>query len=65
MKKICVVIGSRANYASSKSLLRAIDQHNGLTLQLVVGASAVLDRYGSVVNLIENDGFRLTPPFIC
>jgi len=59
MKKICVVIGSRANYASSKSLLRAIDQHNGLTLQLVVGASAVLDRYGSVVNLIENDGFSI------
>ena len=59
MKKICVVIGSRANYASSKSLLRAINKHDGLTLQLVVGASAVLDRYGSVVDLIESDGFSI------
>ncbi len=57
MKKICVVVGSRANYSSIKSAMRAIQQHPALTLQLVVGASAVLDRYGAVVNLIEKDGF--------
>lgn len=57
MKKICVVIGSRANYSSAKSAMRAIDAHPGLELQVVVGASAVLDRYGSVVDLIEADGF--------
>jgi UDP-hydrolysing UDP-N-acetyl-D-glucosamine 2-epimerase len=56
-KKICVVIGSRANYSSIKSAMRAISKHDGLALQVVVGASAVLDRYGSVVNLIESDGF--------
>ena len=37
----------------------AINKHDGLTLQLVVGASAVLDRYGSVVDLIESDGFSI------
>lgn len=57
MRKICVVVGSRANYSSIKSALRAIDAHDSLHLQLVVGASAVLDRYGSVVNLIKEDGF--------
>jgi UDP-hydrolysing UDP-N-acetyl-D-glucosamine 2-epimerase len=57
VKKICVVIGSRANYSSAKSAMRAIDAHPGLELQVVVGASAVLDRYGSVVDLIEADGF--------
>src|SRR5580700_7409246 len=57
MRKICVVVGSRANYSSIKSAMRAIAQHPELDLALVVGASAVLDRYGSVVDLIERDGF--------
>lgn len=58
MKKICVVIGSRANYSSIKSAMRAIQRHPDLELQLIVGASAILDRYGSVVMLIEQDGFE-------
>lgn len=57
-KKICVVVGSRANYSSIKSAMRAIQEHSSLELQLIVAASAVLDRYGSVVNLIEKDGFK-------
>lgn len=57
-RKICVVIGSRANYGSIKSAMRATKNHPELELQLVVGASAILDRYGSVVNLIEKDGFK-------
>ena len=57
MKKICVVIGSRANYSSIKSAMRAICNHPDLELQLIVGASAILDRYGAVINLIEEDGF--------
>jgi UDP-hydrolysing UDP-N-acetyl-D-glucosamine 2-epimerase len=58
MKKICVVIGSRANYSSIRSAMRAVDAHPGLELQLVLGASAILDRYGAVSKLIEADGFR-------
>ncbi len=57
MKKICVVIGSRANYSSIKSAMRAIQVHPDLELQLIVAASAILDRYGAVINLIEEDGF--------
>ena len=56
-RKICVVIGSRANYSSIKSAMTAIAAHPALELQLVVGASAILDRYGSVVDLIRADGF--------
>lgn len=59
MKTICAVVGSRANYSSIKSALRAIQNHPDLQLKLVVGASALLDRYGSVVNLIEHDGFTI------
>ena len=56
-RRICVFIGSRANYSSIKSAMRAIKRHSGLELQVVVGASALLDRYGAVVSLIEKDGF--------
>jgi len=58
MRRICVVVGSRANYASIKSAMRAIRDHPDLELQLVVGASALLDRYGTVLDLIEADGFH-------
>jgi UDP-hydrolysing UDP-N-acetyl-D-glucosamine 2-epimerase len=58
MRKVCVVVGSRANYTSIKSAMRAIKAHVDLELNLVVGASALLDRYGTVVELIEQDGFR-------
>ena len=57
MRKICVVVGSRANYSSIKSAMRAINQHPELELQVVLAASALLDRYGQVADLIEGDGF--------
>lgn len=58
IRKICVVVNSRANYARIKSVMRAIQQHNRLELQLIVGASALLYRYGNVVDLIRADGFE-------
>ena len=57
-RKICVVVSSRANYSSIKSAMHAIDSHPGLELILLVGASAIIDRYGGVINLIEEDGFK-------
>jgi UDP-hydrolysing UDP-N-acetyl-D-glucosamine 2-epimerase len=43
-----------------KSALRAIEKHTGLELQLVVAASALLDRYGNAAQYIEQDGFRIS-----
>ena len=57
MRNVCIFIGSRANYSSIKSVMRAVRAHPDLRLQLIVGASALLDRFGSVVDLIEEDGF--------
>ena len=56
-KKICVFIGSRANYSSIKSVMTAINQHPNLNLQLVLGASSLLGRFGKVEDLIRKDGF--------
>ena len=57
MRKVCVVIGSRANYGSIKSVMRAVKAHPDLELQIIVAASALLDRFGSVVDIIERDGY--------
>ena len=59
MRKVCVVVGSRANYSSIKSVMRAVVAHVDLQLQVIVGASAVLDRFGSVVDVIARDGFTV------
>ncbi len=58
-RRICVVVTARPSYSRIKTALRAIQQHPGLELQLVVAASALLDRYGSAVNYIEEDGFKI------
>ena len=58
MRKICVFVGSRANYSSIKSVMTAIQEHPNLELQLILGASALLDRYGTVSDQIKTDGFK-------
>ena len=59
MRKVCVVITARPSYARIRSLLHAINAHNDLELQLVVAASALLDRYGSADKVIESEGFKI------
>jgi len=54
------VITARPSYSRVKTALKAIQEHPDLELQLVVAASALLDRYGSAVNYIERDGFKIT-----
>jgi UDP-hydrolysing UDP-N-acetyl-D-glucosamine 2-epimerase len=58
-RKICVVITARPSYSRIKTALKAIGEHPYLELQLVVSASALLDRYGSAVHYIEADGFTI------
>ena len=60
MKKICVVITARPSYSRIKSLLTAINENPNLELQLILGASALLERYGSVIATIKQDGFEPT-----
>lgn len=59
-RKICVVITARPSYSRVKTLLSAIQAHSELELQLVVAASALLERYGSAINFIEKDGFKVS-----
>ncbi len=59
MRKVCVLVTARPSYSRIKWALRAIQQHPDLELQLVVGASGLLERYGNVLSVIEADGFSV------
>jgi len=58
-RRVCVVITARPSYSRIKTALAAIKAHPALQLQLVVAASALLDRYGNAVKVIEADGFKI------
>jgi GDP/UDP-N,N'-diacetylbacillosamine 2-epimerase (hydrolysing) len=59
-RKVCVLVTARPSYSRIKTALQAIKQHPDLELQLVVAASALLDRYGTAVRYMEEDGFQIT-----
>jgi UDP-hydrolysing UDP-N-acetyl-D-glucosamine 2-epimerase len=56
-RRVCIVVNSRANYGRIKSVLQAVKAHPALELKLVVGASALLYRFGNVREVMERDGF--------
>ncbi len=58
-RKICVVVTARPSYSRIRTALKAIHEHPDLELQLVVAASALLERYGNAVQVIERDGFPI------
>jgi len=59
-RKICVVVNSRANYGRIKSVLREINKSPTLELQLILGASALLHRFGDVQEIVRADGFKIS-----
>ena len=58
MKKVCVVVNSRANYGRIKSFLKAARENESLELFIVAGASALLYRFGEVISQMKEDNFE-------
>jgi UDP-hydrolysing UDP-N-acetyl-D-glucosamine 2-epimerase len=58
-RKVCVVITARPSYSRIKTALSAIKNNPDLELQLVIAASALLDRYGMAIDFIEKEGFEV------
>lgn len=58
MKKrhICFVVYSRANYARIKTAILAAQRDPEITTSVIVGASAVLYKYGNVAQMMKSDG---------
>ncbi len=59
-RKICCVITARPSYARVKSALIAIKNNKNLELQIVLTSSALLDKYGSIVKVLKEDGLNPT-----
>jgi len=59
IRRVCFVINSRANYARIKSVLIEMQKRIDCELQIVVGASGLLFRFGNVVDIIKRDGFTV------
>ena len=58
-RKVAVVITARPSYSRIKTLLSAIEQSKKLELSIVVGGSALLQKFGKTHKQIEKDGFKV------
>jgi UDP-hydrolysing UDP-N-acetyl-D-glucosamine 2-epimerase len=58
-RKVCVVITARPSYSRVRSVLLALRERQDVELQIVVAASALLERFGNVAKIIEQDGFTI------
>jgi UDP-hydrolysing UDP-N-acetyl-D-glucosamine 2-epimerase len=56
-RKICVILVDRANYGRMWPVMRAIQEHPGLQLQVICSGTMILDRFGMAVNQVRADGF--------
>ena len=57
--RIAVVVNSRANYGRIKSFLEKSLNYQSLDVKVIAGASALLAKYGRVVDIIKEDGFEV------
>lgn len=58
-KRIVVAITARASYSRIRSFLLAVHESTDFELQVLVSGSAVLERFGAVVENIKRDGFTV------
>jgi UDP-hydrolysing UDP-N-acetyl-D-glucosamine 2-epimerase len=58
-RHVCVVLVNRANYARVQTVLEALRADKAVKLTIVVSSSALLRRFGRVVDVIRSDGFEV------
>lgn len=59
-RKVCVVITARPSYSRIKTALQAIKNHPLLELQIVLAGPALLKKYGSIDDILHDDGFEVS-----
>ena len=57
---IAVVITARPSYSRIKTVLLALKENPNVDLRIILNSSAVLERFGNVADVIENDGFEIS-----
>ena len=58
-RKICVVLVDRANYGRMKPVMAAIAGRSDLQLQVIASGTMMLERFGSAVRNVRDDGFTV------
>ncbi len=64
-RKICVVTGGRSDYGLLKWLMKAIQDDKDLELQVIATGMHLSKKFGSTVNEIEQDGFKIDSKVEC
>lgn len=59
MKKILVCITARPSYSRVKTVIQALQSNHSLEVSVIASGSALLERYGRVVDLIRADGIQI------
>lgn len=59
MRKICIVLTSRGNYAKMRSVIDHILGESELQLQLIVGGGALLHKYGDIAKILTKSGVHI------
>lgn len=57
--KVCAAITARPSYSRIRAALESLHGNPDVELIVLCSGSALLDRYGKVVDLIKSDGFRV------
>lgn len=58
-RRICVTMTTRGNYGKLKSIMRGVQTHPELELQVVVGGSLMLEKYGRILESAIVDQFDI------
>ena len=64
-KKICVVILNRANFARIKTVLIELKKQKNLQVEVILGGSAILEKYGDIENEIKSIGIIPYTKLLC
>lgn len=59
MRKICIIITTRGNYAKMKSVIRELRNNNDTACQVIVGGGAILPEYGNFGATLRKQGIKI------
>src|SRR5688572_4587821 len=59
MVKVAVILTARPSWAKLEPVCRALRARPDVELQIIACASALLERYGKVVEVVQNQGYAI------
>lgn len=65
MRKVLVLLTDRANYGRLQPVMRAIELHQDLELQVCCTGTMLIDRFKTPINEVLADGFTVDAEFCC